>query len=598
MKFSNPGKTAVITLILMIIVAGAIVAFFPHDIEISYEGNGKVSPLGEQNVNVLSPIDIEIEPSEGWKVGHIIIDGKETEYNNTGKITFRPNIFGFSSHTIHVEFVESTDRLLTINLIDENNNKVNNRGFTNLETGYYEDESKQILTVEPYDNYVIDNILLDGISVGSSNILEITMDSDHTVDVIFREASDDDIHISVSIDIQVDTNITSAPFGTVSPSGDVKVKYGGSLTIYISLNEGYVLSDVTIDGSSKGPVTSYNITDITESISISIIILDQTPDKDSYTITATAGNGGYITPSGTLTFSKGHTQTFSITPRSGYAISYLTIDGNRTSASSSYTFTNINDDHTIHAVFVRVVYPDYPVTPNPPTPSTPVLQSIEITKEPNKLVYAVGDTLDTAGMEITLHYSNGTHPVIVDGFTYNPDLLDKSGVQVITVSYQGKTDTFEVTVKAKGVGMDVFVTEHNGTPVDNVKLSQYPFTFNDVAPGDIQTVKLTVNDSSELNLNAYVMLHSFSGNITLAEKLTLTVSYTVNNQTKTESAKLSDLWNNSSSDPDPLNLGKIGDGIDILLTINFDTSAGNSLVDKSVRFTLGIYGDPSSGGSP
>ena len=122
MKFSNPGKTAVIALILMVAVAGIIVAFYPHDIEISYEGNGKVSPLGEQNVNVLSPIDIEIEPSEGWKVGHIFIDGKETEYNNTGKITFTPDLFGFSSHTIHVEFVESTDRLLTINLLDENNN--------------------------------------------------------------------------------------------------------------------------------------------------------------------------------------------------------------------------------------------------------------------------------------------------------------------------------------------------------------------------------------------------------------------------------------------------------------------------------------------
>jgi len=593
LKIASPEKVAVIALILMVAIAGAVVAFYPHDVEISYEGNGKVSPIGQRNVNVLSPIEIEIEPSYGWKVGHIFVDNEEIDYDNSGKIEFRPDIFGFSSHSVHVVFVESTDRLLTINLLDEDNKTADNKGFVNLDNGYYEDGSVQTLIAEPYDGYVIEDILLDGTPVGLSNVIEITMDSDHTVDVIFREASDEDILVSVSVDIQMDVNIVGAPFGTISPSGDVRVKYGGSLMIYISLNDNYELSDVIVDGSSKGPVSSYNITNITDSISISIKILDKTPLKDTYTITATAGNGGYITPSGTLTFSKGHTQTFNITPRSGYAISYLTIDGIRSAATSSYTFSDISSDHTIHAVFVRVVYPDYPV------PSVPVLESIDITKLPVKLAYVVGETLDSSGMEITLHYSNGTTAVKTNDFTCSPTVLNNSGNQIITVTFQGKSDTFEVSVHEQGVGMDVVVTEHNENHVDNVPLTDYNFTFSNIIPGETHSVKLKVTDSTEFNLNAYLMLHSFSMPVEcdLDEYLTLSVSYTENGQNKVQTAKLSELWESSSADSNPLNLGKIGDGLELLLTLHFDTSAGNSLMDKSIKFTLGICGIPSSGGS-
>lgn len=603
MKFSNPDKIAVIALILMIVIAGAIVAFYPHDIEISYEGNGKVSPTGEQNVNVLSPIEIEIEPSEGWKVGHVFIDNKEINYDNSGKITFRPDIFGFSSHTIHIEFVESTDRLLTINLLDEDSNKINNRGFTNLETGYYEDDSKQILTVELYDNYVIDNILLDGISVGSSNILEITMDSDHTVDVIFREASDDDIHISVSIDIQVDTNVTSAPFGTVSPSGDVKVKYGGSLIIYISLNDGYVLSDVIIDGSSKGPVTSYNITDITGSISISIIILDQTPDKDTYTITATAGNGGYITPSGTLTFSKGHTQTFNITPRSGYAISYLTVDGNRTSASSSYTFTNINDDHTIHAVFVRVVYPDYPVNPNPPnppvTPEEPTLVSIEITSLPI-VTYIKGSSLDLAGLIVTGTYSDNSTKDVTSECTSDPaegTALSTVGEMPVTIKHTESelTATFEINVLNESWegNFEVFVKQHNDIVYSTKpSLNGYQSLGKSIVkPGDFETLVLEIKPRNATDTVALTISSINCDSDDLKEQVKISVNY---GNTTAEST-VSEIISNENGEQ-VITIGKLQSNTTVTVTITFQHHENNNLAmgkNLSFKLTVGTYGEVS-----
>ena len=77
-----------------------------------------------------------------------------------------------------------------------------------------------------------------------------------------------------------------------------------------------------------------------------------------------------------------------------------------------------------------------------------VLSKIIIDSEPENLVYFVGDTLDTTGLTLTATYNNGTTKTITSGFTCTPTKLSTSGTQKITVTYGGKTCTFNVTVKA------------------------------------------------------------------------------------------------------------------------------------------------------
>lgn len=74
-------------------------------------------------------------------------------------------------------------------------------------------------------------------------------------------------------------------------------------------------------------------------------------DYTFYSITASAGAGGSISPSGTTTLVKGDSKTFSITPSSGYKISGVKVDGASVGAVSSYTFSNITSGHTISAEF-------------------------------------------------------------------------------------------------------------------------------------------------------------------------------------------------------------------------------------------------------
>ena len=82
-------------------------------------------------------------------------------------------------------------------------------------------------------------------------------------------------------------------------------------------------------------------------------------------ITATAGEHGAIDPEGAVTVPKGKSETFTITPDSGYRIKDVLVDGKSVGAVSTYTFENVVDNHTIHATFARK---------HTPTPSTPTVE--------------------------------------------------------------------------------------------------------------------------------------------------------------------------------------------------------------------------------
>jgi len=78
------------------------------------------------------------------------------------------------------------------------------------------------------------------------------------------------------------------------------------------------------------------------------------PPVVTYTITASAGTGGTIDPSGDIPVIEGADQTFTIIADDGYQISYVLVDGSSVGAVSSYTFNNVTADHTINASFAAV----------------------------------------------------------------------------------------------------------------------------------------------------------------------------------------------------------------------------------------------------
>jgi hypothetical protein len=130
----------------------------------------------------------------------------------------------------------------------------------------------------------------------------------------------------------------------------VAVGYSANQTFTITPNIGYHVADVLVDGVSVGAVTSYTFTGVIANHAISASFAIST-----FTITASAGANGAISPSGGVIVNYGTDQAFTITPNSGCQIVDVLVDGASVGAVTSYTFTSVTTSHTISASFVKLL---------------------------------------------------------------------------------------------------------------------------------------------------------------------------------------------------------------------------------------------------
>ena len=180
-------------------------------------------------------------------------------------------------------------------------------------------------------NYMLD-LLVDGVSVGA--VRQYTFDplyTNHTIHATFTNALP--AHR---------INATAGAGGSISPTGEVSVAQGGAQAFTIAPNPGCLLS-LAVDGQPMGARGSFTFSDLSTSHSIAATF--------SCTIKASAGAGGKIVPSGTLTVPAGTNQTFTITPNSFYKISNVQVDGVSQGPLASYSFTNVSAPHTIGVGF-------------------------------------------------------------------------------------------------------------------------------------------------------------------------------------------------------------------------------------------------------
>ncbi|MBO7481698.1 MAG: T9SS type A sorting domain-containing protein [Bacteroidales bacterium] len=119
---------------------------------------------------------------------------------------------------------------------------------------------------------------------------------------------------------------------------------------------------------------TYTLTDLTEETTYTVkvrancgtetsgwVTISFTTLAPSYTIIATAGENGAITPSGAITVTEGDDQTFRFMPDEGYRLENVLVDGTSVMSNlenNTYTFINVTEDHTIHATFEMLVSVD------------------------------------------------------------------------------------------------------------------------------------------------------------------------------------------------------------------------------------------------
>lgn len=72
-----------------------------------------------------------------------------------------------------------------------------------------------------------------------------------------------------------------------------------------------------------------------------------------FTINASAGHDGSISPSGLVVVQCGEDQAFAITPGGGYVVNDVEVDLESVGAVTEYTFLNVQANHSIRAIFVE-----------------------------------------------------------------------------------------------------------------------------------------------------------------------------------------------------------------------------------------------------
>lgn len=105
----------------------------------------------------------------------------------------------------------------------------------------------------------------------------------------------------------------------------------------------YALVNPTAD-NSPDPLANYQLT-----MASAPFIVSENP---KFTITATAGANGTISPLGVTTLEHGGAQTYTITPNPGYVIAGVKVDGVNLGAIAKYTFSDVTANHTIEATFM------------------------------------------------------------------------------------------------------------------------------------------------------------------------------------------------------------------------------------------------------
>jgi hypothetical protein len=147
-------------------------------------------------------------------------------------------------------------------------------------------------------------------------------------------------------------SLSCSPFEGGSVAGQGTYKLGDGAKITAAAAPGYTFQGWKINDQFVSRDLTYYINRVERDYCFTAVFLKN--DVTTHTLYAgVATTGGTITPSGTLTVARGTTVTYTITPKSGFAILAVAVDGMQVGAVSSYTFQEVKSDHVIAAAFVQ-----------------------------------------------------------------------------------------------------------------------------------------------------------------------------------------------------------------------------------------------------
>ena len=144
--------------------------------------------------------------------------------------------------------------------------------------------------------------------------------------------------------------------GSVTPS-DCEVAAGGSVTLTVSPNDGYMVSSVLVNYSevelSDGKLVLSDI-DGNKVVSVTFEEIEYTE-----TVTVSVGDNGTVSPSGSVVVERGEDLELTITPDDGYRIASVILDGTDVTSEvkdSVFILSNVVSGHSVRVEFEVITY--------------------------------------------------------------------------------------------------------------------------------------------------------------------------------------------------------------------------------------------------
>lgn len=199
-----------------------------------------------------------------------------------------------------------------------------------------EEGKDQVFTIQPYEGFEVKEVFVNGESVGAVTEYKFeAVRADASIEVFFAEKEA----------VQAD-----------------KTKLNESIAAAEELlkhAEDYVPEDVqnlmeVLDAAkavAADPAATQETVDVAQNALDAAMNI--APIQKEFAIMAAAGEGGSITPCGTVKVERGMSQTFVIQPEEGYVISDVLVNGQSVGAVAEYTFCDVNADANITALFQK-----------------------------------------------------------------------------------------------------------------------------------------------------------------------------------------------------------------------------------------------------
>jgi hypothetical protein len=283
--------------------------------------NGAISPSGVDSVVTGATAIFTITPATGYHLDSLFVDGSIQIPALADTFT---NVS--ANHTIRAVFLINSYFIVAV---AGAHGSISPAGSINLNYGV-----TQIFTFTPDSGYHVAYYMSDNVRhVAAPADTFANVSANHTVVPYFA--------------INTYTLSSSAgPHGTITPTGNININFGATQIFKFAPSAGYVIDSVLVDSVLQPLANADTLRNVAASHSIRVTFAITT-----FTVTASAGPNGSITPSGAAVVNYGSNAAYTIAPNPGYGYDSLVVDGKSVGVARSYTFVNVAAAHTITATF-------------------------------------------------------------------------------------------------------------------------------------------------------------------------------------------------------------------------------------------------------